>query len=1193
MPSLRQLEQSANPDTAAAAPAPPVQPADIARRTAATVIRSIPARFTSWTSQRGTRLQDVPANYMKGVLGLGPALSAAAGAAARAIPTVAEASLPQGMAARQRLGAAVTDAAQVVALDVGEGLKHPVETAIKYPFELSPVGGGLARVGAKTSLRVLESRAAQSLGRVAAQEMPTTVSLATPAVRAFKGAARATAEKGPMKAATSAAAAALEERSPAFAQFQQSRRAVEAFDKVERGARQATYLERNRNYKQFWKDYSKLDDADRDEFVALMSSSVGPAEVGEKARAAVAAWKALPAQVQSEWVNLGKLTPEAARARAFQPARLEAFQEAVPKVILRGEAPATKIEQEVANLVDTKRGRRAVKRTVQEMAAEIDDADVGEALAQLAKEDPHAALQEAAKLLGKEEVGRRIAGAVEEQLAIAREAQPQARMPQMKDLLPRPESRRVWQMTRAEFEGLTPAMRQRKVGAFGDVAAKAPDPYGYSVERAIRGRRAVPREVLEQSPDWKDMALSPANRRVKELVDELAETVAAAGRDEPMYFPFMRDPSLFPRDFLGAFKLGQRFRPKTLRRSFGKLYTEGEFTKKPQLMAARVTDEFLRYQEAERIIDGILKNPAIPKRRIRNAGDLRPGEAAWSPDGLKLWRAQIDFGKQLSKMVDDYGMSAEGVESGLVQAIKGSVGEGAFKTVSAGFKKPVVYAIPEGVAKRLTAAFQTAPDWVRVFYDAPTALWRMAVLTLRPAWIANNVIGNAVFSTLNGVAPRHYLMAMSEKYRAKTPDELNGISLTAQETDFMRFAEETGPVGQFMAWLNDQPAPVGISELMKSPPKDLLRVLDPRRPAQAVARVSDAMRRANVAIEDFYRRANFWQGAEKAAREAALKRANGSFHEAFSLLDEVDALAPADIERLIARVNTFLHDYSALTPWERAWLRRALPFVNFLKHQFRLVVGLPQDYPGRYAMLNGLAAMGRDAQGYDNSRLPEYLQDKGLVDTGVDVTIEGVPYRAFVSSTGFNPFILGYSPAGGEAAVVPGIAGAAGAAYGSLNPLVKYPLYGIRPGYDPQTGRPLTERGTVEAGGKFWRLEKGKLVEAQPPLPGVAEYLTGTTPQVRTLRGMLNPRAGYSATPFSLESSRPTVTTTPALALLKYFTPASITLVNQRDLNRPPLTRQEARRVLLQLGRQERMSRQDEERRRAPADTAAVPVGGP
>jgi len=863
------------------------------------------------------------------------------------------------------------------------------------------------------------------------------------------------------------------------------------------------------------------------------------------------------------------------------------------------EEPGAAVGAEVRRLFEAKRGGLLIRKTLRNHAER-------DLFKRVGGDPKDAAARVEAMLAGKEEIPadwlrdiarenpefrRAIGGVIERNLQRARAAQRQTPMPNLDQLPAPPLARKGWQMTRDEWDALPENVRKRKAGGLPEDLP--PEQwYDHMIERAIEKKRAVPREVLKQNEDWFDRALTPANLRLKQTTDEVAAAMAARGVSEPMYFPFIREPVVMQwRNIFSRMMRGQRFKPRSLRQSFGQTYAEGEFVKDPKILAARVTDDLRKYQKAEAVIQGVLKDPAIPKRILKPGEQPLPGEIAWSPDGLRLWRRNIEFGEKFLGEMERFGVSEDGAARSLGEAIKAGIGEGAWTASESGFGKGRVYAIPASVGKKLAAAYTEAPAWVRNLYDPLSGAWRFSVLALRPAWVFNNILGNIVFSTLEGVAPRHYLMALTKQFQAKTPDELNGIGLTAQESDAFRMvgAESRGPLGEFFDWLGSKPssAPAEFNTA-----GDVARgvgtALDPRRIGNLLSRFGDAMRTFNNNVEDFYRRAAFMKEAEKITSKKYLLRTGNSFFKAYSLLDELDTMQPQDVKLAVARVNAFQNDYSALSPMQRAYVRRVVPFWSFLKHQLRLLTGLPMDYPGRATMLQGLVQVGREAQAYDNTILPDYLRDRGLVFTGYTVDVpqaDGTtrPMHAFVSTSGTNPLVIGYNPGGGAEPIGGDVPGATSFFYSQSSPLVKYPLLGLHRGYDPQSGRALTKKGITEKNGHFYELQDGHPVEVSAPMPNMAEYYAGNMPIVQLARRMIEPRAGYTASPLSTDPSRQFANRTRALEVLRYFTPTSIILVDARDLRRPVLPPRQTIEILLQLARQKRMdSEQPAREGRAP-----------
>lgn len=891
----------------------------------------------------------------------------------------------------------------------------------------------------------------------------------------------------------------------------------------------------------------------------------------------------------------GAAAPLAHQIEGIVKGALTGREAVLPKGLLGAGARAAKpmeaIDSEVEAMLSNKRLRKSMQAAMQgndevvRLAKEeatrragpkAPDATVDAEMEKILKEWHEDAPPEvmAAAIEATPELRRILGGEVERRLQYRRNEVVQRSMPKLAKLPMETRKRRVYQLTRDEFMNDPHAIK--RASQYVDERLPLDEQYDRIIDMAINKRRVVPLEVLQQNDEWFDRALSGPNRRLMRATDEVEEALRQKQTTQPIYIPMMRRPealnwrNLFRRPEKAA-KPGSPFKQRT-----GKTYVSDDWVKDPRVLAARMTGQLRAHQKAQQIVDGIekaIQSGEIRGRLISGPHELQPGEVAWNPDGLKMWRQHLEFGQKFIDEMQTFGASEEGAGRALAKAIEKSILDDEWSAVKQGYAKPKVYAIPEHVGRMLTQAYQEAPTAIRYLYDPLQAVWRWSVLTARPAWLMNNVIGNTIFSTLNGVAPRHYLWALNEQFRAKTPETLNGVRLTAQEADLGLVRHGGGPLGETLEWLDSKPTPIGALDVISGAKPDLktmaMRVGDPRRFAAAVRRVNEAVGDLASNIEGFYRTANFLKEAEKLGRQKAFQRAGKSGLEALSVLDEMDSFSPAEVDKIVAKVNYFMHDYAALTPWERSWLRRAIPFVNFLKHQTRLLVHLPMDYPGRAAMLQALVAVGKEMQAEDNAKLPDWARDRGYVDTGVDLTVDGRPMRAFVASGGWNPFIAGYGPA----ADVPegqeefGLPEAIQFGYQAIGPVLRSLASSAKRGTDLMTGRVLKAPGKLERDGTWY--DAKTMEPTTPPWVDPVRYYVGQFPQVQLARKLINPRSGYPGDPLSLDSYRDQATTTRLALLLKYFTPVSIVMIDQKDVRMPPRLLRRDRKALRRQARKE------------------------
>ena len=593
------------------------------------------------------------------------------------------------------------------------------------------------------------------------------------------------------------------------------------------------------------------------------------------------------------------------------------------------------------------------------------------------------------------------------------------------------------------------------------------------------------------------------------------------------------------------------------KQSTGKLYSTDGFLHDWREVYRKWNNVRLRQQAFVNVLNGIVDNPEIPQRWWDGREEIGKDEDLLPIDAIsRAIMAQGDFDRGLVAGIDHLGM----VDEAMSQALRSFLASGSPEKLGETVERGRILVVPKEVTKALRHENSGAPKWVRLWIDKPTKYWITSVLSLRPAWVVNNVVTNAIANTIAGVMPWDYVRAGQQKWIARTPEDFRVTSMNFQMNEQqpnMGMAADSD-LGRFYHWL------------------------DTKTPVAWIDNVADHARHFNMAIEEYFRRATYISQVAKLARKKYLNRTGDAFYKAYDLLREMDRMSPGEVEKVVGAVNYWMNDYSALNPFERQFVRRLIPFYSFAKYQFMLMNSLPVKYPGRALMMASMAKMGREAQQEDEKNLPEYLQGKGLLKTGAQIKVGDHQYGVWVSTQGWNPFILGGLSQAGEIKDLGNLENMLAAQAG---PIPGYITTALR--RTNGQGANFTEPGTVEVDGKFYREMKdmrgygGKVVkwhpeagvaEVEPPIPNPAEYYFGSFPQVQLARRMVNPHSGFTAEPFSVEGARnPNSATerTRLTELLRYFTGASFVLVDDQHGQALPISRSTLRSILRRMAEQE------------------------
>lgn len=375
----------------------------------------------------------------------------------------------------------------------------------------------------------------------------------------------------------------------------------------------------------------------------------------------------------------------------------------------------------------------------------------------------------------------------------------------------------------------------------------------FHVERAAKFEPAAAEQVKEST---RGLLAERAAKRGLEVpekagVVELHRMLVENGDKVPVYFPFLKSAETAPWDFLpqGAVKTA---RPGFTKKSGGVLFQRGTYIKDPARAIARHTSQRLRAEEATRTIQRVIADPRV--RKITKAAEVGPGEELFAPDGLlAFYRGQVNTGAKLLKRLEETG----DVEDALATTIREALMDPEFAKSFVGVSRSKnLYAVPKAAANELRGQFAKTHPAVRILWDKPADYWRFLVLAARPAWLVNNVVGNTAFSLLSGTSPSAYLKALQRKYLAAIPEDALGSGFTQTESWSTNLggAADTR-LGQIMQAVSESKA---------------ARVAT--APVRFVGKWSE---RANVAVDNYFRRAKFITEIESEAGKKVMREAGG------------------------------------------------------------------------------------------------------------------------------------------------------------------------------------------------------------------------------------------------------------------------------------------------------------------------------
>jgi hypothetical protein len=601
----------------------------------------------------------------------------------------------------------------------------------------------------------------------------------------------------------------------------------------------------------------------------------------------------------------------------------------------------------------------------------------------------------------------------------------------------------------------------------------------------------------------------------------LDEERALMGLPQPIYFHHMKPPPKLSdfilqrgKTMLGARKLAEN---KALKRTTGALMEEDAFGNPAYLTDLELVysiraSKAIKARDTYEMVSWVTNHFARP---ITDPSALAPGEVLFAPDFTKtLFKAVITLedrlGSLVKQMPNEAVIGLEGMRKSDVMdqaaaiIAKGLRGQLNVQEIEAGallqaidetlplVKKELIaltgkgvdlYAIPATVAKRLEASVSgplgmKGSNEVRLFWDAPTNLWRAITLYGRPAWLVNNFFGNLAFLKIgSGRFTDVVRQLFDPEYRdlvEQLSKQIPGVDVGYTTSVVEQYAPQLGTAGGEAA-----------GEVMAAM-QNAARGSKALRPFY---KWGDALKFLNQLNENYFRRAGMIRGIEVTGDPVAVQHWARRFWTSKKDLERyaIDGLSPTQADRTLAYVDELFGDFSRMSPTERHVIRRfLLPFWGFYRHVLKLVMRLPTEYPGRFAVIRGIAEATEEMQ-QEFGPMPDWMD--GFMPFG-PVNLNGE--TRFVSGAGASPFNV-----------------VTDSALSMLHPAWKVVLERAT-GRDTFTGRPFTSPDVVvpygsEQGFQVIRDETGKPIGVEPVeqvVPPLLTHVLSQIPQYDLLRNM-------------------------------------------------------------------------------------------
>lgn len=182
--------------------------------------------------------------------------------------------------------------------------------------------------------------------------------------------------------------------------------------------------------------------------------------------------------------------------------------------------------------------------------------------------------------------------------------------------------------------------------------------------------------------------------------------------------------------------------------------------------------------------------------------------------------------------------------------------------------------------------------------------------------------------------------------------------------------------------------------------------------------------------------------------------------------------------------NDWFFNYFSLSKFERTYVRRVLPFWNWMKNMHKLAGKLPTDHPGRSMIVAHMGAVAGDLT--DQEDLPNFLKGTVEADFANLQRLRG---------GGMNPFetVIFREPSAG---------GMAARAVQSANPLIQFFMMAGTASKVFPVGREFSDENIVRTYNRHMRINPVThevVGEEDAVFPAVPQYFLGLLPQLKAI----------------------------------------------------------------------------------------------
>lgn len=368
-----------------------------------------------------------------------------------------------------------------------------------------------------------------------------------------------------------------------------------------------------------------------------------------------------------------------------------------------------------------------------------------------------------------------------------------------------------------------------------------------------------------------------------------------------------------------------------------------------------------------------------PENLLRNASRGLYGSTDISPN-LFVAQAMEPIWEQMSNQLADYVNNAHF----RVQLPEGAEIPRGFVKWSEDvdqFGKKTISVVPQGVQTELSRFATVGPNNAIMRGSAQMLdAMRVGVLHFSPKWLVNNALGNIFLAALEQPSAvfnmRNWIDALESAKKKGYLADGTVIELRHASTpsEVIEAAEFKGELGRDLAGNIEGE---GIRRVSEAP---------------VIKWVVDKTANLNSGMDQFAR-ALLYKGK---VRKLVKQRAKGTFLKdaesatgfrwvkddlidadaLFQHIEDGNPLTPGEME-VVEQANReaikAMVDYGNMSPWERTYVRRFIPFYTWQKNIAKLALSLPLDHPLRFATIEKISEHFGGFSKEERDTLPEYL----------------------------------------------------------------------------------------------------------------------------------------------------------------------------------------------------------------------------